>query len=53
MKIHIIGIPEAVKKENERTRELIWWNNDWNFPNLRKNINTKAQETQWTPNKHK
>lgn len=39
------------ERERERSRESIWRNNHWKFPNLLKNMNINIQEVQLNPRK--
>ena len=48
--IWIIGVPEGEEEEQE-IENLFEKNNEGNFPNLEKEIDTQVQQTQRVPNK--
>ena len=51
--VHYLSHHRGARRRRERARnwKAIWKNNDWNFPNLVKNIDLQIQEVQRVPNK--
>lgn len=47
--MHIMEVLEGEEREQEKIKKFIWRNDDENFPNLRKDMDIKTQEGQWTP----